>query len=159
MIKEMKRRGFILEDESRNGEKWFKWNGKMAPTGARTGAANKASNILKKPKFCPFTGLSDAGQTPYVMDHKDGRIVMEENDYDPEKITKENVNDYFMWINRSANSMKREACKRCVKTNEKDPARVGSMAIPQGEYKGTCKGCYWSDPRAWFISRGIHNET
>ena len=157
-MKFLKGKGYRFEEEWHGGVKRFKWNGEMQPTGLRTAAANHAKKLINKPKSCPITNVGEHTKK-FVMDHKDGRIVMEENDMDASTLTKENASEYFQWVSPAGNAIKREACRRCAKTNTKEPARIGSMAIPQGNYEGTCKGCYWSDPKEWFNSRGIHSET
>ena len=155
-MKYLRGKGYKFEEEWTNGSKRFKWNGEMQPTGLRTGAAKKAKTFIKKPKSCPITNVGEHTKK-FVMDHKDGRIVMEENDIDPSEINEVNATEHFQWVSPAGNAIKREACRRCAKTNKREPARVGTMAIEQGEYPGTCKGCYWFDPCAWFNAKGIHS--
>ena len=146
-LKYIKSKGYILEEKrssDKNG-KLFKWTGEMKPRGTRTNAAIKAGKLIEKPEYCPFTNYSFKHAKGNV-DHRNGRVVMEENDIDPETITAENADNHFIWISRDANAIKREACKKCVNTGIKTPGRIAGIAIEQGGYDGSCKGCYWSDP-------------
>ena len=157
VVKGIKAAGYILNKTTKNGNAYYTWDGTMQNKGSRTGAAAKARKLLPKPQYCPITNLSGKGQTTFVVDHKDGKTVIHNNDHKPADITEDNVNHIFVWLSANGNAMKREACRRCEQTGIMDPARVGSMSIEQGPYKGTCKGCFWYDPRTWFNTKGIHN--
>ena len=156
-MKLIKGNGYLLEVRQEGKIKLYRWTGEFKEQGNRTAAANKAKNFIEKPKYCPITGLSNRGTREYVMDHRDGRMVMEENDINPELVTEENADKLFMWVHPTGNATKRQACKRCSVTGDKDPARVCGVIIKQGKYEGSCEGCFWADPTG-FVSKLLHKN-
>jgi hypothetical protein len=76
------------------------------------------------------------------MDHKDGR----KHSYMPVESCEE-----FQPLSKSANDAKRTHCKTCQRTNVRFDAKVlgFSVSVTEGgiEYRGTCAGCYWFDPK------------
>lgn len=74
------------------------------------------------------------------VDHKDGR--------------KDNYGDSlelsdFQPLNKTANNVKREACKKCKSTNKRfDASSIGfnvGWVYGDSMYDGTCVGCFWYD--------------
>ena len=153
MLRDLKRKGYVFEDK-KDKVKYFRWTGEMFASEIRTGAQAKAKKFLTKPRYCPFSGNSGKGSDPFVIDHRDGRIVKEGNDIALDDITVKTANDHFMFISRSANASKREACRRCTETNIKEPARVCGNIINQGNYEGTCRECFWYNPTE-YVSRRL----
>ncbi len=80
------------------------------------------------------------------VDHKDGRR-------DDPRLT--NINhvtiDDFQPLSKAVNNAKRQHCKTCRETNKRFDARRLGYNVSQfkgdGDYNGTCVGCYWHDPR------------
>ena len=76
------------------------------------------------------------------MDHKDGR----KESYKPVESC-----DEFQPLSKAANDAKRSHCKRCKASNERFDARklgyVVSVVEGTLDYRGTCVGCYWYDPK------------
>lgn len=85
----------------------------------------------------------DVGETE--CDHKDGRI------YDKPVIApeKQTLKD-FQPMSKRANAAKRSHCTRCKETGKRyDATRLGytvSQFKGNGDYHGSCVGCYWHDP-------------
>ena len=80
------------------------------------------------------------------VDHKDGRRD------DPRLADASRLTlDDFQPLSKAANNAKRQHCKECRITNMRYDARRLGFPIPQfignGEYNGTCIGCYWHDPK------------
>jgi len=86
------------------------------------------------------------------MDHKDGR----KHSFMPVDSC-----DEFQPLSKAANDAKRTHCKNCSKTNIRFDAKfLGySVSVVEGsiDYRGTCVGCYWHDPK-YFNSRLILDE-
>lgn len=85
------------------------------------------------------------------IDHKDGR-------YDDPKvadISQQKLED-FQPLSEAVNYAKRQHCKECSETgNRFDATRLGypvAQVKGNGKYRGTCKGCYWYDPREFNAS-------
>ena len=78
-------------------------------------------------------------------DHRDGRGD-DPRLSDPALVTE----DDFQPLSQSANSAKRQHCKKCRETNNRfDAKRLGysvSQTKGNGKYRETCVGCYWHDP-------------
>ena len=77
------------------------------------------------------------------VDHKDGHL-------DDRRPAEEMKLEDFQPLSKAANGAKREYCKKCRETKRRfDATRLG-YAVPQwkgnGDYTGTCVGCYWYDP-------------
>lgn len=76
-------------------------------------------------------------------DHKDGSKKF---DILPENQTE----DLFQSMHKSANTVKREHCKKCQKEKIRfDATRLGykkSQWKGNKRYEGSCEGCYWHDP-------------
>ncbi len=85
----------------------------------------------------------DIGQTE--CDHKDGRRD-DPRLNDPEQQT---IDD-FQPLSKAANNAKRQHCKRCRDSGKRyDATALGfpvSQVMGNGDYNGTCIGCYWHDP-------------
>ena len=83
--------------------------------------------------------------TDIQADHRDGRRD-DPRLSDPALVTEED----FQPLSQSANSAKRQHCKKCRETNNRfDAKRLGysvSQTKGNGKYRGTCVGCYWHDP-------------
>jgi len=82
------------------------------------------------------------------IDHKDGRRD-DPRLADPQRLT---LGD-FQPLSKAANNAKRQHCKACRATNRRYDARRLGFPIAQfkgnGQYNGTCIGCYWHDPVAF----------
>lgn len=78
-------------------------------------------------------------------DHRDGRRD-DPRLSDPGKVT---IHD-FQPLSQAVNSAKRQHCKVCRETNQRfDATQLGysrAQIKGNGEYRGTCVGCYWHDP-------------
>ena len=92
-------------------------------------------------------------------DHKNGRY--DHNLYGDIKKQKE---EDFQPLHRNVNLAKRTHCKKCEDSNKRfDATQLGySVGWTEGnaEYRGSCNGCYWNDPRRFnqVISTGFINE-
>lgn len=79
------------------------------------------------------------------VDHKDGRY----DDPSVSDLNKQKADD-FQALSKCVNNAKRQHCKVCKKTgNRFDAKKLGyrvSQVLGNGEYRGTCVGCYWYDP-------------
>ena len=78
-------------------------------------------------------------------DHRDGRLD------DPRLSDASRVTmDDFQPLSRAANDAKRQHCQDCRNSgNRFDATRLGysvSQVRGNGQYNGTCVGCYWHDP-------------
>jgi len=100
------------------------------------------------------------GTTRIEIDHKDGRQD------DPRLTDMASVSvDDFQPLSKAANNAKRQHCKECRATGQRFDARRLGYQVGQvkgnGEYRGTCIGCYWYDPKAfnWEVSKGYVKET
>ncbi|MBK1667613.1 hypothetical protein CKO28_06145 [Rhodovibrio sodomensis] len=75
------------------------------------------------------------------IDHKDGR---KDVDVGAEK-------EAFQPLSKPANDAKRQHCKVCKQTGQRfDATQLGysvSQWIGPKEYKGSCVGCFWYDPK------------
>ena len=94
-------------------------------------------------KRCVILGTSSV-----EIDHKDGRRD------DPRLADSSRVTlDDFQPLSKAANNAKRQHCKNCRDTDERFDARRLGFLIAQfkgnGQYNGTCIGCYWHDPVAF----------
>lgn len=78
-------------------------------------------------------------------DHRDGRRD-DPRLSDPGQVT---VDD-FQPLSQAVNSAKRQHCKICRETNQRfDATQLGysrAQIKGNGEYRGTCVGCYWHNP-------------
>lgn len=89
------------------------------------------------------------------IDHKDGRRD------DPRLTDMDRVTiDDFQPLSKAANNAKRQHCKDCRVTDRRYDARRLGFPISQfkgnGDYNGTCVGCYWHDPKAFI--RAVSKE-
>lgn len=80
------------------------------------------------------------------VDHKDGRLD------DPRLTDSTRVTiDDFQPLSQAANVAKREHCKKCRATDKRFDAKVLGYPVSQikgnGEYRGSCIGCYWHSPK------------
>lgn len=93
-----------------------------------------------KGKKCAVLAISNV-----ECDHKDGRRD-DPRLNDPAQVT---IAD-FQPLSKAVNTAKRQHCKRCRETNNRFDARQLGYSVGQwkgnGEYRGTCVGCYWYDP-------------
>ena len=82
------------------------------------------------------------------IDHKDGRY----DDQEVSDVSKQKPDD-FQPLSECVNYAKRQHCKDCAKTGRRFDARRLGYQVGQvkgnGEYRGTCVGCYWYDPAAF----------
>ena len=80
------------------------------------------------------------------VDHKDGR----RDDPRLSDINRVTVGD-FQPLSKAVNNAKRQHCKTCRWTGQRFDARQLGYSVAQfkgnGEYNGTCIGCYWHDPQ------------
>lgn len=85
------------------------------------------------------------------MDHKDGR----KHSFMPVETCEE-----FQPLSKAVNDAKRKHCKECKRTNIRfDATQLGfPYPVVEGgpEYRGTCVGCYWYDPKE-FIKKATGN--
>ena len=94
---------------------------------------------LKRDKYCVFTGAT----TNLECDHKSGRYPKSS-----QEITLEDVQT----VCKAINDMKREACKKCIKTGKRFGATI--ISYPKDWVEGDenfdsiheCRGCYLYDP-------------
>lgn len=100
--------------------------------------ATIARQIRRRP--CVILGTGDV-----EVDHKDGRRD-DPRLNDPNRQTAAD----FQPLSKPANNAKRTHCKRCRETNRRFDATTLGFPVAQvlgnGEYNGTCTGCYWYDP-------------
>ncbi len=91
-------------------------------------------------KDCVILGTSKP-----ECDHKDGRL----DDPRLSDVSRLTTND-FQPLSKPANYAKRQHCVECRSSGKRfDAKRLGyqvSQVLGNGEYKGTCVGCYWHDP-------------
>ncbi len=93
-------------------------------------------------------------------DHKDGRLD-DPRLSDANQVT---LND-FQPLSRGANDAKRQHCQDCRNTgNRFDATKLGysvSQVRGNGQYNGTCVGCYWHDPLFFNreVSKNYQKET
>lgn len=103
---------------------------------------NNILKVIKKQKC----SVLDVGGEFIECDHKDGRY--DENKY---ANVENQIIDDFQPLHRNVNLSKRTHCKECQITNLRYDARnLGySFGWTKGNinYKNTCEGCYWYDPR------------
>ena len=82
------------------------------------------------------------------IDHKDGR----RDDPRLSDIQRVTLAD-FQPMSKAANNAKRQHCKVCRDTDQRfDATRLGFPTAQfkgNGQYNGTCIGCYWHDPKAF----------
>ena len=104
------------------------------------------SDIKKIIEKQPCVVLGTTSDTQ--VDHKDGRKI------DPRVLNlKTQRLDDFQPLHKTANMKKREVCAKCTKTNQRFDAR--SLGYPiaytegRSQYEGTCKGCFWYDPKTF----------
>ncbi|MCG7944903.1 MAG: hypothetical protein N0C84_01005 [Candidatus Thiodiazotropha taylori] len=147
-VRAVKRKGYVLEEKRHGKNIYRRIVGKEEPTQVRNTSQAKAAKLLQKPPVCPFTNVKLNADAKPEIDHKDGRVVIEQNDVSVE-LTINNVDEHFMWVSKRGNTIKREKCKKCVKEAIKPNAIISGCEIEQGSYTGTCKGCYWADPVAF----------
>ncbi len=77
------------------------------------------------------------------VDHKDG---WRDANLD---LKKQQLSD-FQPLSKAVNVAKRQHCKTCRETHKRFDAKKLGYSVSQvkgnGEYRGTCVGCYWYDP-------------
>ena len=91
-------------------------------------------------KDCVILGI---GQVE--IDHKDGRRD------DPRLSDADRVElSDFQPLSKAANNAKRQHCKKCRETGKRFNAKTLGYIVSQvegnGNYRGSCVGCYWYDP-------------
>lgn len=102
----------------------------------------------------------DVGGEFIECDHKDGRYNSET--YSNIELQKE---DDFQPLHRNVNLSKRTHCKNCEETGQRyDATRLGystGWVAGNQNFKGTCLGCYWYDPRYFnqIISKNFEQKT
>ena len=78
------------------------------------------------------------------MDHKDGR----KHAFKPVESCKE-----FQPMSKAVNDAKRTHCVRCKQTNQRFDAKLLGypVSVISGtlDYRGSCVGCYWFDPKSF----------
>ena len=104
------------------------------------------SDIKRKLEKMSCVLLGTTSETQ--VDHKDGRKI------DPRVLNiKTQLIDDFQPLHKTANIKKREVCIKCSKTNKRFDARTLGFrkSFTEGgvQYEGTCKGCFWFDPKAF----------
>ena len=92
------------------------------------------------------------GTSKPECDHKDGRLD------DPRlSDVKRLREDDLQPLSTAANNAKRQHCVECRDTGQRfDATRLGyqvSQVRGNGQYNGTCVGCYWHDPH--FFNREV----
>lgn len=94
------------------------------------------------------------------VDHKDGH----RDNFDNLKYENQKVDD-FQPLSKAANNAKKEHCKSCRKNKKRfDARKLGyKVSVWAGdlEYRNTCVGCYWYDPKKFNqeISKNFKNIT
>lgn len=86
------------------------------------------------------------------IDHR----VTPNRDNRDEEIILDNVSDeylieHYMVLNRNTNQIKREKCKKCIKTNIRQKSLLDINFFYSGDenYFGSCIGCFWAYPEKW----------
>lgn len=100
---------------------------------------------------CVIMGINGNSENTIIeIDHKNGQ----KNEENVSNIKTQNIND-FQPMCKAANDVKREICKKCIKTNIRWDAR-NLKGFPTAYWKGGkelskygCIGCYWEDPIAY----------
>ena len=94
------------------------------------------------------------GTSSPECDHRDGRL----DDPRLSDTKKQRLTD-FQPLSKAANAAKRQHCKNCRETGQRyDAKQLGfkqSQIKGNGQYRGTCVGCYWHDPRRFHGATGI----
>lgn len=69
----------------------------------------------------------------------------------PNEVTDEELKRRYMPLTRVNNHIKREACKKCIATDIRQPSLTGINFFYKGtsKYEGTCEGCFWAYPEEW----------
>jgi hypothetical protein len=122
--------------------------------GWRKNPVNRVINsIIRKSIEKKRCAILDIGNVE--VDHKDGRLD-DHRIFNPETQKLED----FQPLSKAANNAKRQHCKKCRETGKRFDARVlgyvKAVVQGDGEYRGTCVGCYWFDPKAF--NRKISEE-
>ena len=106
------------------------------------GISSKVRKYIKG-KRCVVLGVSEV-----QPDHKDGRY----DDSNVANINTQKTTD-FQPLSPTVNMAKRQHCKKCKQTNKRFDAKQLGYPVSQikgdGDYTGTCVGCYWHDPIAF----------
>lgn len=163
-----------VEFQTKNGGDWNRSDGQLRDFIVhREKVGNRAvgirldgykdTSIQKRIKTDIFKSIKkqrcrvvDVGGEFIECDHKDGRYS--EIIYGDVENQKE---DDFQPLHRNVNLSKRTHCKICEETNKRyDATKLGytyGWVEGREEYKGTCIGCYWHDPRKFnrIISRNF----
>ena len=97
-------------------------------------------------KRCVVLGISRV-----EIDHKDGRL----DDPRLNDVKQLRIDD-FQPLSKAVNKAKRQHCKECRATNLRfDATRLGFLKAQvegDGDYRGSCVGCYWHDPQ-YFVGK------
>ena len=113
------------------------WGPNKAPNGRQVSSAIRKE--IRKRK-CAVLHVSSI-----EVDHKDGRY----DDPNVIDLEKQKIDD-FQALSKCVNMAKRQHCKVCRGTGKRFDARLLGYKVGQvngnGEYRGTCIGCYWHDP-------------
>ena len=148
-----------------NGADWARNDGNLAKhfniRRHKRGRGNKVTHVelqgyrkvpvLQKPipdRFRRIIKSQDCvilGTSNPECDHKDGRLD------DPRLSDVNRIRlDDFQPLSKAANDAKRQHCVECRETDKRfDAKRLGykvSQVRGNGDYNGTCVGCYWHDP-------------
>lgn len=138
---------FVFEKRLEDGEIQWRFNGFKDETGDRTIRQDIWKEVRNQP--CVITGLKLSNGHKIEVDHRDGRY--------PEKVLNKELQsiDDFQPLLESLNKQKRSDCLKCVKTGIRFDARQKgcSISVKEGdlEYKGTCIGCYWYNPKEFLV--------
>jgi len=101
-----------------------------------------------------FTGSTCKGRLE--VDHRVPITHRSYSDSLPEAASDGDIDEEFMLLERNNNLIKRERCASCRKTNKRAGGTLkGDVKFwyeGSEEYKGSCEGCYFSNPEKWTTS-------
>jgi len=129
-----------------------KLNGKGRIISVQLFGHNTKAKILKQIKAEIVKDISsrrcvilDVGSSIEV-DHKDGH-----RDDFSNLASEDQTLEQFQPLSKSANTAKREHCKKCRDSKKRFDAKVlgysASVWVGDLKYRGSCVGCYWFDPK------------
>jgi hypothetical protein len=136
----------LLKEGSGNKNTHIRYCGPQEDDGLRQTIRRDIWEKLSKLP-CVFTGTTSQIEVDHKGGRKDDPRVMNPNTQ---------VIEDFQPVCKTVNDIKRQVCKQCEATGQRfDATTIGHpVAAVDGslEYQGTCKGCYYHDPK-YFRSR------
>lgn len=133
---------YIFEKKIEDGKIYWRLNGFKQTNGSRYIRKDIRDSILKTP--CVITNIiSDKNE----VDHRDGRYPIDTLQKESQKL------EHFQPLHPQLNKQKRSDCFKCKKTGVRYDAkeRGCSISVVSGglNYEGTCKGCFWFEPKSF----------